>query len=71
MENYAITAHSIKGASLSVGATDIADMAYSLERAAKRGDINYIWDHHEELTEEYKKILTMLKEMFRIPSSTF
>ncbi|MCR4586131.1 MAG: response regulator [Lachnospiraceae bacterium] len=71
MENYAITAHSIKGASLSVGATDIADMAYSLERAAKRGDINYIWDHHEELTEEYKKILTMLKAMFRIPSSTF
>ncbi|MCR5119820.1 MAG: response regulator [Lachnospiraceae bacterium] len=71
MENYAITAHSIKGASLSVGATDIADMAYSLERAAKRGDINYVWDHHEEMTESYKKILTMLKAMFRIPSTTF
>lgn len=71
LENYAITAHSIKGASLSVGATDIADMAYSLERAAKRGDINYVWDHHEEMTAEYKKILSMLKAMFRVPSSTF
>ena len=71
LENYGITAHSIKGASLSVGATDIADMAYSLERAAKRGDINYIWDHHEELTTEYKKILNMLHAMFRVQSTTF
>ncbi len=71
LENYGITAHSIKGASLSVGATDIADMAYSLERAAKRGDINYIWDHHEELTAEYKKILSMLHAMFRVQSTTF
>ena len=64
MENYAITAHSIKGASLSVGATDVADMAYSLERAGKRGDITYIWDHHEDLMEEYTKITGMLRKNF-------
>ena len=64
MENYAITAHSIKGASLSVGATDVADMAYSLERAGKRGDITFIWDHHEDLMEEYTKITSMLRKNF-------
>ncbi len=64
MENYAITAHSIKGASLSVGATDVADMAYSLERAGKRGDITYIWDHHDDLMEEYTKITSMLRKNF-------
>ncbi|MBR3642297.1 MAG: Hpt domain-containing protein, partial [Parasporobacterium sp.] len=64
MENYAITAHSIKGASLSVGATDVADMAYSLERAGKRGDITYIWDHHDDLIEEYTKITSMLRKNF-------
>ena len=64
LENYAITAHSIKGASLSVGATDVADMAYSLERAGKRGDITYIWDHHEDLMEEYTKITGMLRKNF-------
>ena len=65
MENYAITAHSIKGASLSVGATDVADKAYSLERAGKRGDITFIWDHHEDLMEEYTKITAMLKKNFQ------
>ena len=65
LENYAITAHSIKGASQSVGAHDVADMAYSLERAGKRGDITYIWDHHDDLMEEYSRILTMLKRNFQ------
>ena len=65
MENYAITAHSIKGASLSVGATDVADKAYSLERAGKRGDINFIWDHHEDLLEEYTRITAMLRKNFQ------
>ena len=64
MDNYAVTAHSIKGASQSVGALDVADMAYGLERAAKRGDITYIWDHHEEMTTTYAKILSMLREIF-------
>ncbi len=66
MDNYAVTVHSIKGASQSVGALDVADQAYNLERAAKRGDIAYIWDHHEEMNDEYRKILTQLRKMFTI-----
>ena len=59
-----MTAHSIKGASQSIGALDVADMAYGMERAAKRGDITFIWDHHEEMTEMYTQILNMLKKIF-------
>ncbi len=61
LTNYTVIAHSIKGASQSIGALDVADKAYALERAGKRNDINYIWDNHDELIEEYSAILEMLK----------
>ncbi|MBQ8260708.1 MAG: response regulator [Lachnospiraceae bacterium] len=64
MENYAVTAHSIKGASQNIGAHDVAEKAYSLERAGKRGDLNFIWDNHDELMEEYTAILKRLKKIF-------
>ena len=64
--NYTVIAHSIKGASQSVGASDVADKAYALERAGKRGDIAFIWDNHDDLVEEYGEILNMLKKyLFR------
>ncbi len=62
LANYTVIAHSIKGASQSVGALDVAEKAYALERAGKRGDINYIWDNHDDLVEEYGGILEMLKK---------
>lgn len=64
LDNYAVTAHSIKGACKNIGAHDIADKAYSLERAGKRGDIAFIWDHHEEMVEEYTAMIRMLKKIF-------
>ena len=64
LENYAVTAHSIKGACQNIGAHDIADKAYSLERAGKRGDITFIWDHHDEMVEEYVAMIKMLKKIF-------
>ena len=62
--NYAVTAHSIKGASRNIGAHDVADLAYSLERAGERQDIKYIWDNHDELVEEYTGLMRMLKRIF-------
>ncbi len=64
LENYSVTAHSIKGACKNIGAHDIADKAYSLERAGKRGDITFVWDHHEEMVEEYTAMIKMLKKIF-------
>ena len=68
LANYTVIAHSIKGASQSIGALDVAEKAYALERAGKRNDINYIWDHHDELAEEYGDILEMLKR-YLLPGS--
>ena len=62
LQNYAVIAHSIKGASVNIGATDVAQLASDLERAGKRGDITYIWDHHDDLAEQYGAILEMLKK---------
>ena len=64
LANYAVTAHSIKGASRNIGAHDIADKAYSLERAGNRGDITYIWDNHQELVDEYVALIKLLKKIF-------
>lgn len=64
LENYQVIAHSIKGASKNIGAHDVAEKAYALERAAERKDINFIWDNHEELIDEYSKILKQLRAIF-------
>ncbi len=64
LANYAVTAHSIKGASRNIGAHDIADKAYSLERAGNRGDITYIWDNHQDLVDEYTALIKLLKKIF-------
>lgn len=64
LANYAVTAHSIKGASRNIGAHDIADKAYSLERAGNRGDITYIWDNHQEFADEYMALVKLLKKIF-------
>jgi len=64
LENYEITVHSIKGASKNIAATDLADKAYLLERAANKGDINYIWDNHQEFIEQYRNLLKLLKQIF-------
>ncbi len=64
LENYCVTVHAIKGAAKNIAAHDIADKAYSLERAAKRGDVHYIWDNHDELIKEYTDLVKLLKQIF-------
>ena len=64
LDNYGITAHSIKGASNNIAALDLGEKAYALERAAKRGDINFIWDNHQEFVEEYRAMLKLLRQVF-------
>lgn len=64
LENYRVIVHSIKGASKNIGAHSIAEKAYALEKAAERKDINYIWDNHEDMIEEYSILLKLLKKIF-------
>ncbi|MBR5420802.1 MAG: response regulator [Lachnospiraceae bacterium] len=62
LPNYTVCAHSIKGASRSVGALQLADRAQELEEAGKRGDISFIWDHHDDVLSEYQSLIEHLSE---------
>ncbi len=64
IQNYTLTAHSIKGASKNIGATEVAELAYMLERAGNRGDIEFIWDNHEAFYDAYRSIILKLKKIF-------
>lgn len=57
IQNYMVLSHSIKGACRNIGANDVADMAFELEKAGKRSDMPYIWDHHRDFADAYGKLL--------------
>lgn len=57
VQNYMVLSHSIKGACRNIGANDVADMAYELEKAGQRSDMPYIWDNHREFADAYGKLL--------------
>ncbi len=59
--NYQIVAHSLKGTSLTIGASALSAAAKSLEFAAKDNHIEYIKEHHEEVMSEYGNLLEKLK----------
>ncbi len=53
-ESYTIEVHALKSSSKQIGAIQLSDMAASLEKAGKEGDITYIKDHHAPALEKYK-----------------
>jgi len=57
IQNYMVLSHSIKGACRNIGANQVADMAYELEKAGKRSDMPYIWDNHRDFADAYGKLL--------------
>lgn len=59
--NYQILAHSLKGTSLTIGASEMSAAAKALEFAVKENNLDYIKEHHESVMEEYGKLLEKLK----------
>ena len=57
IQNYMVLSHSIKGACRNIGANDVADMAFEMEKAGKRQDVPYIWDNHRDFADAYGKLL--------------
>ena len=49
LKDYEILVHSIKSSSKTVGADDLSELARDLEMAAKRGDLDYVRQHHDAL----------------------
>ncbi len=59
-KNYAILVHALKSSSKTIGASKLAEIAYTEEMAAKAEDVDTIEAHHEALLAEYKRVLGVL-----------
>ena len=59
-KNYAILVHSLKSTSKTIGASKLAELAFTEETAAKAEDEAVIEANHEKLLAEYKRVLGVL-----------
>lgn len=66
-ENYRIQVHALKSTSLSIGAVELSEQAKGLEMAAKEDNISYIEEHHANVMEQYKVLLSEIKSVIREP----
>ena len=61
MSNYAIIVHSLKSDAKYFGFEKLAELAYNHEKESKTNNMYYIYDHYDELMEETKRILGIVK----------
>ena len=54
--DYAVKVHALKSTSLTIGAEVLSAQAKELELAGKRGDVDYIREHHSELLRAYEEL---------------
>lgn len=54
--DYAVKVHALKSTSLTIGAEELSAYAKSLEMAGKKGDVDYIIEHHPALLRMYDEI---------------
>jgi len=63
LADYAITVHGIKGSSRSICAEEVGNQAEALEKAAKRGDIDFVMANNAAFIEAAEKLITDLADM--------
>ena len=66
LRNYEILVHALKSTSKMIGAAQLSEQAYTLEKAAKEGDEETIRRGHDSAMEEYKRIADGLLRIFGI-----
>lgn len=54
--------HALKSTSLTIGADELAEHAKALESALKEGNISFVKEHHEEVMQEYDKLIEQLRK---------
>lgn len=62
MPEYAIFAHSLKSDSRYLGFTKLAELAYQHEMEGKANNINFVYDHYQELMQESNRIIKVVEE---------
>lgn len=61
-KEYEIIVHAAKSNSKTIGAKDMFEKAYALERAAERGDEEFIMHNHDDFTASYNRIAQVIKD---------
>lgn len=61
-KNYTIMIHAVKSSMQSIGADRLSEMAKSLEMSGKENRIDDILGHHQEMMEEYRRVLQLLHD---------
>ena len=64
LAEYAIDIHGMKSAARGICAKYLADLAENLEKAAKSGDFNFVYDKNPEFIEKIEKLISDLEKMF-------
>ncbi len=64
MPNYAIMVHSLKSDARYLGFTKLAELAYNHEMESKSNNINYVYEHYDELINEVHHILEIVNNYF-------
>ncbi len=63
-KNYTIKVHALKSSARLVGALDLSEEAFALEKAGKGSDIDYIIANHPQLMTEYRILVDGLSSEF-------
>ena len=64
LKNYEILVHALKSTSKMIGAAELSEAAYKLEKAAKDGDEETIRNGHDSAMTEYKRLADGILKIF-------
>ena len=67
-KNYTIEAHALKSFSKQVGASELSNLAASMEQAGNREDIDFILSHHGEMLQKYQEYEPILEKYLATPT---
>ena len=64
-ENYSIIAHALKSSSRTIGANELAEKAFALEKASKESDADTVLNGHDELLAAYEDMIRLLRNALK------
>ncbi len=68
-KNYIIHAHTLKGITANIGASEVSEKAKGLEFAGKEERFDYIWEHHEEVLDTFEALAEGLERLLEAEES--
>ncbi len=63
MNDYETLVHSIKSTSRTIGAAEISELAFELEKASREGNEAFVSEHHGKFSDDYAALKDMLEKL--------